>query len=315
MDISAEAAAASKRAADTPPPSLEAPPVKKLKREQPQNIKSPSPGDAPSANEIVEMDDDVAFDMNKLMDNPATVISDVICKALDSQDTETLSTVLLSIMGFDKENPPPRSAASLLTKAALRIEEAAHQATMERIKAQQQNTRHTYFGRHTVNVDSIVEMTGFLSVTDKYMLGSLSRSWKYLMNSQFMWHSLDPMPVSNFSKYAEIKLFLTQNEQKFRNCKILQLPRVPSSSKLFKDLFACMPQLRSLSLHNVTGSGPLRQLVVAATNPERLLQLSFGLLTKVTPAEVVNALKHFGNFYLFIYFYPFLLNAHFLFLF
>lgn len=228
---------------------------------------------------------------------------DVVLKdveeSLKRKNARTLAGSLLSEMGYtDPENAPPISVAKLITKSVKQLSTISRKATLQRISVQQENYAHQpYFGAGSaLNVDVIVEIVDFLEPTEKFKLGSLNRSWKKLMNMPFMWPVLDPLPVRSFAKCSDMQLFLHQHKEKFLTCKGLQMPGVASSVKMFKDIIACMPQLSQISLHNITGSGSLRHLVAATRQPLQLLQLSFGLSTKVTPAEVVSALKHFGMY-------------------
>ena len=216
--------------------------------------------------------------------------------ALEHKNTAALSMLMAALMGFaDGTNLPTRTAAELLSKTCERLSEDSRQAFLHKMATQQQNHAQNYFGTNAVNVDSIVEIASFLGAGEKFMLGSLSRSWRDLINKQFMWHNLDPFPVPSFPKSTDMKLFLTMNKKKFSRSRSLQMPRVPTSSKLFRFIIQTMPQLSQLSLHNVAGNGPLRHVIAASVQPARMLQLSVGLSTKVTPEEILNTFKHFGN--------------------
>lgn len=225
------------------------------------------------------------------------VVADVE-NALAQGNAQLLANVMVSVMGFTgPDNAPPIAAADLVMKSTKKLKEDSKSATLQRIAANQRNhTNHIFFGLgNPISVDSIGEIVDFLDPAEKFMLSYINRSWKCLINKPFMWPALDPCPVRSFHKLSDMRLFLVQNSEKFSACKALQVPSMPTSTQLFKDIFGTMPQLYQLSLHNVTGSGSLRHIVTASRRPDQLLQLSFGLSTKVTPAEVVSALKHFGK--------------------
>ena len=225
-------------------------------------------------------------------------ISTNIRNAIIAKDSVCLASNLIDLMGYDAQNNPPTlEAAGLLTRACSRMTSLSRKVKQQRVNfLLNQTTDHLYFGSHYVTKDSVVDIISFLQAKEKFQLSSLNRSWRHLVNSSLIWHSLDPMPVSGFPKISDMKVFLNQNKKKFSQCKLLQVPRVKTSAGLFKDLFAAIPQLCSISLHHASGTGSLQHLVHGCLQPKKLLQLSFGLFTKVTPSDVVTALNHFGKY-------------------
>jgi hypothetical protein len=221
-----------------------------------------------------------------------------LLQASSANDPKAFAEHIMRLCGMDREtNPPTKSFSDLLAKASHEVAEAVTEGIINRIEEHDKDhrCRSAYFAAASVPVDCIAEIANYLEVGEKMQLATLNRSWKQLSLSHYLWQILDPFPVAQFSNHAALRLYLNQNKQKFLGCRQLQLPRIPTSVKLFQDIFAAMPLLNSISLFNVIGAQSLKHSIPRIPNPAGMIQLSIGLSTRVSPSEVAYALKHVGK--------------------
>lgn len=232
---------------------------------------------------------------------------DGFLQAISTKDSRMLANHILSLCGMDhKNNPPSKEFADLLSKAAVHVSEAAAVGIIHKLEESEKDFGHRseYFGTARIPVDCIGIIANYLEVSDKIQLALLNKSWKVLSTSHYLWQVCDPFPVKSFNNYAGLRNYLNQNKQKFLGCRILQMPRIPTSSKLFQDIFKAMPLLNSISLFNVIGTTSVKHCISSAPNPAGLIQLSIGLSTRVCPLEITSALKIVGqNYTLHLIFY------------
>jgi hypothetical protein len=219
--------------------------------------------------------------------------------AISNNDAKALAEHIMFLCGMDRvENSPSKTFSDLFCKASHEVTEAVTNGIISHIEEVDKNCkgRSAYFAAANVPVDCIAEIANYLAVDEKVQLATLNRSWKQLSMSHYFWHVLDPFPVSQFSNYKALKIYLNQNKQKFVACRQLQLPRIPASLKLFVDIFKAMPRLNSISLFNVTGAHLLNHCISRMPNPANLTQLSIGLSSRISPMEVADALKYVGKY-------------------
>jgi hypothetical protein len=238
-----------------------------------------------------------ASDEGPVDDNMAEQIS-LIVAARESNDPAMFASALMRLMGYDQiTNPPPLEAAELFEASSKHITELAHSAVLTRIaKIDRDHVPSKYFGTKVpVSADNVIEISEFLCGADKIKLCCVSRSWKKAISQPNLWHSLDPFPVRSFANFAEMKTFLDINASRFRSVRSVVLPRIPSSSKLFHEVFQVMPRIVSLSLQHIVGRGSLRQCMSAMPLPSSLLQLSLGHSTLASPEEIASALGMLGS--------------------
>ena len=222
----------------------------------------------------------------------------LIIAARESNDPAMFASALMRLIGHDQiTNIPPLEIAELFDASSKHLTKLAQSAVLTRIaKIDRDHVPNKYFGaRVPISSDNIIEIAEFLSGAEKIKLSCVSRSWKKAMNQSNLWHSLDPFPARSFANFAEMKTFLDINASRFRSVRSVVLPRIPSSSKLFHEVFQVMPRIVSISLQNVVGRGSLRQCMSAMPHPSSLLQLSLGHSTLASPEEIAGALGMLGE--------------------
>ena len=218
--------------------------------------------------------------------------------AILKNDSQALANEIMLLCGMNRTtNPPTKQFSDLFSQAAIHIADAVTEGIISKIEESERDRglRSEYFGAANVPVDCIALMANYLENGEKMQLAALNKSWKLLSNTHYMWQVLDPFPIKSFSNYAALKFFLTQNAQKFLGCRVLQMPKIPTSMKMFQNIFKAMPRLNSISLCNVIGAMSVKHCISSAPNPLRLIQLSVGLSTRVSPLEITSALKSVGN--------------------
>jgi hypothetical protein len=233
-------------------------------------------------------------------DIPQTIdgIKDKLQLSIRKGDPRILADLLMELCGMDDDlNPPTKSFADLLTQAAAVVSDTANEGILHKIEKNEKDYLHRvqYFGAVRVPMDCIGLIANYLESSEKLQLATLNKSWKLLSTSHYLWQVLDPFPAKSFSNHAKFRQYLNKNKQKFLGSKILQVPRIPTSNKLFQDIFKAMPLLNSISLYNVIGTGSVKHCISNAPNPSKLMQLSVGLSTRVHPMEISSALKCVGE--------------------
>lgn len=218
--------------------------------------------------------------------------------AISKNDPKALATEILLLCGMNRTtNPPTKQFSDLLSQAAVNIADAVTEGIISKIEESERDRgqRSEYFGAAHVPVDCISLMANYLETGEKMQLAYLNKSWKLLSDMHYLWQVLDPFPIKSFSNYAALKSYTTENKQKFIGCRVLQMPKIPTSMKMFQHVFKAMPRLNSISLFNAIGSLSVKHCISSAPNPSRLIQLSVGLSTRVSPLEITSALKSVGN--------------------
>lgn len=223
-----------------------------------------------------------------------------IQRALKANDADSMTKFMVTLSGARASNNALSNAdADVWAEASLYIKQKAHEGLLVSIAEHDKKyvDLSSLFGRNQLSLECVVNIANFLDVESKLQLAALSKSWHSLSDAHYFWESLDPFPIKSFSNYNSLKAYLNKNKKRLLSCKSLQMPRIPTSFKLFQDIFASMPLLRSISLHNVIGCVSLRHCILQCPNHAAIVQLSIGLSTRLTPTEISYALTCFGKLY------------------
>lgn len=223
-------------------------------------------------------------------------------QAVKNNSVEAFAKCILTLTGSRAENGSlSRGDASLWTEASREFMQTANEGALVDIsnRDKQHRDMSSLFPKHTFPLECIVNITDYLDTGEKLQLAVLNKAWNNLSEAHYLWECLDPFPVPSFSKYNDLKAYMTKHKQRLIGCRSLQMPRIPTSFKLFKDIFATMPLLDSISLHNIIGCVSLRHCILQCPNPANMVQLSIGLSTRLSAAEISYALNCFGNMLIF----------------
>jgi hypothetical protein len=220
-------------------------------------------------------------------------------RTLKSEDAGALAAHILWLSGSrGGADRLTKSDSSLWMQASRLVARAAHEGVI--VNTTNHDTKYrdmgSFFGNNNcLPVECVASIATYLEIGDKIQLATLNKAWRKFSDAHYFWESLDPFPVPSFASSNEIKTYFSRNGQRFIGCRQLQMPRIPTSFKLFQDIFATMPLLNAISLHNVAGCMSLRHCVSQCPDPRCMLELSVGLSTRVSPAEIAFALKSFGK--------------------
>lgn len=221
-----------------------------------------------------------------------------IQKAVKANDHDALAKQILALSGNRLiDHTLTIDDAEVWMEASVHVMKEANEGVLRDIAVHDQKFCDTsfLFGDLYLPLGCVIKIVDFLNVESKLQLAALNKCWQHVCDSYYFWESLDPLPTKSFSNHNSLKNYLVKNKQKFLGCRSLQMPRIPTSAKLFQDIFNAMPLLNSISLQNVIGLASMRHCMLDCPNPLNMIQLSIGLSTRLSPTEISYALKCFGK--------------------